>query len=105
MKKASKGFYVLFYTEACELFGRFGLTSLLVLYLTHQFHYSDARAFGIFGAFIALLFITPVIGGIISDRLLGAYQSIIYGSIVMGVGNIILGLNQPSMVCLWPRSR
>jgi POT family proton-dependent oligopeptide transporter len=104
MKKPSKGFYFLFYTEACELFGSFGIISLLVLYLTKQFHYSDATAFSIFSAFLAMGFITPVLGGILSDKFLGSYQSVMFGSILMGIGNIILGLNQTVTVYLWPRA-
>jgi proton-dependent oligopeptide transporter, POT family len=101
-KNNPKGLYVLFYTETCELFGRFGLTSLLVLYLTKQVHYSDVHAFAIFSSFIALIFITPIIGGILSDRVFGSYFSVIVGSILMGAGNIVLGLNQATTVYLWP---
>ncbi len=65
------------------------------------FHFNDAKAFTIYGSFIALLFITPIIGGVLSDRYLGKVHSIILGGIVMGIGNLILALNQPQQVYLW----
>ncbi len=102
LKSPPQGFYILFYTEVCELFGRFGITALLVLYLTKSLHFSDAKAFIIFSTFISLLFITPVIGGILCDRLLGNNHAIILGAAIMGVGNLLLSLNQAHKVCLWP---
>ena len=102
LKKLSSGFGILFYTEVCELFGRFGVTALLVLYLTKSLHFTDAQAFVVFSTFLALLFITPVIGGILCDRVLGNNHSIILGGIIMGIGNAILGLNNAKQVCLWP---
>jgi len=73
-----------------------------VLYLTKSLHFSDAKAFIIFSTFISLLFITPVIGGILCDRLLGNNHAIILGAAIMGVGNLLLSLNQAHKVCLWP---
>lgn len=102
IKNTPKSFYILVYAEICELFGRFAITALLTLYLTTTFHFSDPEAFSIYGSFTALMFITPVIGGILCDRYLGRAHSIILGSIVMGIGNLILALNQPKQVLLWP---
>lgn len=102
LKKLNSGFFVLFYTEVCELFGRFGITALLVLYLTNSLHFSDSQAFAIFSTFIALLFITPVIGGILCDRVLGNRHAVILGASIMGIGNLLLALNQANKVCLWP---
>ena len=42
-----KGFYILFLTESGELFGRFGITALLVLYLSHHLHMADGPAFSL----------------------------------------------------------
>lgn len=101
LKQTPAGFTVLLYTETCELFGRFGITSLLILYLTQVFHFSDVHAFSVYGSFIALLFIFPVIGGILSDRFLGKTHSIILGASVMGLGNFILSISSAQQVYLW----
>ncbi len=82
-----KGLYVLFYTEMWELFGRFGITALLVLYFTNQFHLSDSHTFEIFSAFLALNFATPILGGFLADRYLGSKQAVILGAVIMIIGN------------------
>lgn len=84
------GLYVLFYTEMWELFGRFGITALLVLYLTHTFKFTDDKSFAIYSGFIALLYVMPIIGGYLSDRLLGLKHSIILGASLMAIGNALL---------------
>jgi proton-dependent oligopeptide transporter, POT family len=90
LKANPMGLYVLFYTEMWELFGRFAITSLLVLYFTQQFHMSDDSAFIIYAAFIALIFATPIIGGPLADRYLGSRHAIIFGASIMVIGNACL---------------
>lgn len=94
------GLYVLFYTEMWELFGRFGITALLVLYLTQIFHIPDTQAFGIYSAFIALLFATPIIGGFFADRYLGSRFAILLGASLMVVGNALMVIPKESCVFL-----
>ncbi len=98
-----KGLVVLFYTEMWELFGRFGIIALLVLYLTRTLHMSDAKAFSIFSAFLALIYVTPIVGGILCDRILGNRHSILLGGIIMAFGNALLIIPNQFMVYLWPR--
>ncbi len=95
-----KGLFVLFYTEMWELFGRFGITSLLVLYLTKTLQMSDAKAFAIFSAFLALIYVTPIIGGALCDRVLGNRHAIILGALIMVLGNLLLIIPNIMMVYL-----
>lgn len=95
-----RGLYVLFYTEMWELFGRFGITALLVLYLTHTFHFSDDRSFAIYSGFIALLYVMPIIGGYLSDRILGLRHSVILGASLMALGNAMLIITHSDFVYL-----
>lgn len=90
VKAEHKGLLVLLYTEIQELFGRFGITALLVLYLTKQLNFSDAHAFTIYSLFIAAIFVTPVIGGYIADRYFGFKNAIIIGGMIMTIGNLFL---------------
>jgi proton-dependent oligopeptide transporter, POT family len=90
MKKNPPGLYVLFYTEIWELFGRFGITALLVLYLTNMFHMSDAKAFSIYSGFIALIYVMPIIGGYFSDRWLGLRHAIVLGASLMALGDALM---------------
>ncbi len=100
IKSNPPGLYVLFYTEMWELFGRFGITALLVLYLTHTFKFSDDKSFAIYSGFIALLYVMPIIGGYLSDRLLGLKHSIILGASLMALGNAMLVVAQSEFVYL-----
>jgi len=97
-----KGIYVLFYTEMWELFGRFAITAMLVLYLTKTFHFTDSKAFAIYSGFIALIYVTPIIGGIICDRFLNKKFAVIFGGIIMALGNLLLIIPRQPMVFLWP---
>lgn len=95
-----RGLYVLLYTEIWELFGRFGITALLVLYLTKMLHIHDARAFTIYSAFIALIYVTPILGGFLSDRFLGFNHAIILGGTIMAIGDSLMVIPKPIMVYL-----
>ena len=61
----------LFSTEAMERFGYYGMRALLTLYLAQHFLFSDTTTTGIYGGFTALVYLTPLIGGLMADRFLG----------------------------------
>jgi POT family proton-dependent oligopeptide transporter len=81
---------IIFYMEMCELFGRFGLNVLMVLYLKQIFQFSDEKAFNLFASFSALLFLTPLVCGIIVDKYLTVRSSIIAGSILNIAGSLLI---------------
>jgi POT family proton-dependent oligopeptide transporter len=80
----------LFTTEAMERFGYYGMRALLTLYLTKHFLFSDNTTNGLYGGFTALVYLTPLIGGLIADRFLGSKRSVKFGAIVMSLGYFIL---------------
>ena len=80
----------LFSIEAWERFGFYGLRALLVLYLTDHFLLSDHEANGLYGGYMSLVYLTPVVGGLIADRYLGSKRSVKFGAIVMAVGYFLL---------------
>ena len=57
----------LFTTEAMERFGYYGMRALLTLYLAQHFLFNDTTTAGIYGGFTALVYLTPLIGGLIAD--------------------------------------
>jgi POT family proton-dependent oligopeptide transporter len=83
-----KALIICFLTEMWERFSYYGMRALLIFYLTQHFLFSDQMAAGIFGSYISLVYITPVIGGIISDRYLGATKSVIVGGILLVAGHL-----------------
>jgi len=83
-----KALVICFLTEMWERFSYYGMRALLIFYLTQHFLFSDQIAAGIFGSYISLVYITPVIGGIISDRYLGATKSVVVGGVLLAVGHL-----------------
>jgi POT family proton-dependent oligopeptide transporter len=80
----------LFTTEMWERFGFYGMRALLTLYLTKHFLFSDTTTNGLYGGFAALVYLTPLVGGLIADRILGSKRSVKYGAIMMSLGYFVL---------------
>lgn len=76
----------LFTTEMWERFGYYGMRALLALYLAQWFLFDDAITGGLYGAFTGLVYLTPLFGGLIADRLLGSKRSVKLGAIIMCLG-------------------
>lgn len=76
----------IFFTEMWERFGYYGMRALLVLYMTKVFLFNDNKAYAIYGNFTAFVYITPILGGIIADKLLGFRRSSQLGAIFMALG-------------------
>lgn len=89
-KQHPKGLYVLFFTEMWERFGYYLMVGILLLYLTNTTTggkgFNVRTAADIVGSFIALVYLTPFIGGLIADRYLGYLKSIYIGGILMSAG-------------------
>lgn len=83
-----KGLYILFLTEMWERFSFYGVRALLVFFLSQRFLFSDERAFGIYGSYSALVYIYPLLGGILADRYFGYNRSVMYGACLMIVGHV-----------------
>jgi proton-dependent oligopeptide transporter, POT family len=80
----------LFTTEAMERFGYYGMRALLTLYLAQHFLFSDTTTTGLYGGFTALVYLTPLIGGLLADRFLGSKRSVKFGAILMSLGYLTL---------------
>ena len=80
----------LFTTEAMERFGYYGMRALLTLYLAQHFLFSDRTTTGLYGGFTALVYLTPLIGGLMADRFLGSKRAVKFGAILMSLGYLTL---------------
>lgn len=95
-KEHPRGLQVLFFTEMWERFGYYLMLGIFVLYMTDAERGGLAMGTGpannIYGWFIALVYLTPFLGGIIADRFLGYRKSIVTGGLLMAAGYLGLGL-------------
>lgn len=90
------GLGTLFFAELWERFGFYCIQSLLVLYLSKVFLFSDSQSYILFSAFSALIYATPVIGGYIADKYFGFRRSIILGGVLYFIGYTLLSVpNNP----------
>lgn len=84
-------------TELWERFGYYLMIGIFLLYMTDSAHgglgMTRAQGSDIFGTFIALVYITPFIGGLLADKLLGYRRSIILGGVMMGLGYLMLAVS------------
>lgn len=87
MRTHPKGLYILFFAEMWERFSYYGMRALLIFYLTKHFLFTDGQAYGIYGAYTTLVYITPVIGGLLADRFLGQRKAIVIGTILLVIGH------------------
>ncbi len=95
IKGHPKGLVVLFGAEMFERLCYYGMRGLLILYLTKALMQGDSEAIGIYGAYTALVFAAPVAGGKLADAVLGYRRAVIFGGIVMAIGEfMILGGTQ-----------
>ena len=80
----------LFTTEMWERFGYYGMRALLTLYLTKHFLFSDQQATGLYGGYTALVYLTPLVGGLLADQFLGSKRAVKFGAIIMAIGYFTL---------------
>lgn len=89
-KNHPKGLYVLFTTEMWERFNFYGMRALLTLFMVNALMFSEAEASVIYGGFLGLCYLTPMLGGFIADRYLGNRNCILLGGLTMGAGQLLL---------------
>lgn len=85
-----KGLWVLFGTEMWERFNFYGMRAILTLFLVNSLMMSEKDASLMYGAFLGLCYLTPMLGGFIADRFLGNRNCIIIGGLLMAIGQLFL---------------
>jgi len=85
-----KGLWVLFGTEMWERFNFYGMRAILTLFMVNALMMKEEEASIIYGGFLGLCYLTPMLGGFISDRFFGNRNCIMLGGSMMAIGQIIL---------------
>ncbi|MBI3134396.1 MAG: peptide MFS transporter [Bacteroidetes bacterium] len=99
--KHPKGLPYLFFSEMWERFGYYLMIGIFTLYLkdtVNGFNMTEAEASDLYGTFIAFVFLTPFIGGLLADRVLGYRRSITIGGLLMGFGYCMMSIHDLNML-------
>ncbi len=90
-----KGIYLLFTVEMWERFSFYGMRGMLVLFLTSAtlqsgFGWSSAKALNLYGIYVGLVYLTPLLGGYLADHWLGHRRAVIWGAVLMAIGHFLM---------------
>jgi POT family proton-dependent oligopeptide transporter len=84
------GLYVLFFTEMWERFSYYGMRALLMLYMVNYFRWSQEHSSTVYKWYTSLVYLTPLIGGYLADRVLGNKWAVIIGATLMAIGHFLM---------------
>jgi POT family proton-dependent oligopeptide transporter len=100
VSKHPPGLYVLFFTEMWERFSYYGMRALLVLYMIKGLQFQQARSSEIYGFYTGFVYATPIIGGLLADRVLGYRRTILLGGTLMMIGHFLMAVEKvPFFYC------
>ena len=90
-----RGLSTLFFTEMWERFSYYGMRAFLILYMTASvanggLGFDDRHAATVYGNYVGSVWLTPILGGLIADRLLGQYRSVLLGGTIIALGHFTL---------------
>ncbi|MCB0429461.1 MAG: peptide MFS transporter, partial [Flavobacteriales bacterium] len=89
------GLFILFFTEMWERFSYYGMRAILVFYLVsdiskHGFGWDQSSALMLYGTYTSLVYLTPLVGGWLADRVMGFRNAVTAGALLMTLGHVSL---------------
>jgi len=102
-----KGLIILFLTEMWERFSYYGMRGLLIFYLTQHFLFDDAFADAQYASYTSLVWLMPVVGGLVADRFLGTRKAVAFGALLLVAGHTLMAVEGPQakQTVLWHGQR
>src|SRR5215470_8933216 len=92
LRSHPRGLFILFFAEMWERFSYYGMRGLLIFYMTQQFLFDDTFAQGQYGAYTSLVYLVPLLGGLLADSLLGTRKAIMFGAMLLVAGHFMMGV-------------
>ncbi len=96
-----RAIYYVVALQIWEYFSFYGMRALLILYLTNQLKYDDNHAYALFSAYCSLVYVTPILGGYLADKLLGNRMAVMLGALLMAIGHLVLGASETAPLFLY----
>ncbi|MDZ4760588.1 MAG: oligopeptide:H+ symporter [Alphaproteobacteria bacterium] len=94
LRRHPKGMHILFFTEMWERFSYYGMRTILLAYMTQHFLFEDTVGQGQYGAYTSLVYLLPLIGGMLADRYLGTKKAIAFGALLLVAGHLAMAIEQ-----------
>jgi len=88
-----RGLSTLFFTELWERFSYYGMRGFLFLYMTKALGFTDSHAGAVYGNYVGSVWLAAIFGGIIADRWLGQYRSVLIGGAIIALGHFTLAFH------------
>ena len=86
------GLYVLFFTELWERYSFYSMMAILTLYMDEVLHFDAAHIGRVYGGYIGGVYLLPLVGGLLADRVLGFYRAVLVGGALMLLGHLVLAV-------------
>ncbi len=93
LRRHPRGLYVLFFAEMWERFSYYGMRGILIFYLTWHFLFENDYSLTLYGAYVALVYLGPLLGGWLADRYIGFRKAVTFGAILLVLGHGLMGLH------------
>lgn len=95
MREHPRGLYVLFFAEMWERFSYYGMRGILIFYLTWHFLFESSYSLTLYGAYVALVYLGPLLGGWLADRYIGFRKAVTFGAVLLVAGHGLMGFHGP----------
>ncbi|HEY0229784.1 MAG TPA: oligopeptide:H+ symporter [Dokdonella sp.] len=97
----TRSFSTIFLIELWERFGYYGMAALLVLFMVEKIKFGDTQANLVWGAFTALVYAAPAIGGWVGDKILGTRRTMPIGAAILAVGYLMLAIPSDDLYLMY----
>ncbi|ASE38888.1 MULTISPECIES: peptide MFS transporter [Brevundimonas] len=87
LKNHPRGLIILFFAEMWERFSYYGMRGILIFFLTQHFLFDDAMAGSTYGSYTSLVYLLPLLGGIMADRFIGTRKAVAFGALLLVAGH------------------
>ena len=92
MKQHPRGLIILFFAEMWERFSYYGMRGILIFYLTQHLLFDDATAAAQYGSYTSLVYLLPLLGGLLADRYLGTRKAVAFGALLLVAGHLTMAV-------------
>jgi POT family proton-dependent oligopeptide transporter len=92
LRNHPRGLIILFFAEMWERFSYYGMRGILIFYLTQHLLFDDETAGAQYGSYTSLVYLLPLIGGLLADRYLGTRKAVAFGALLLVAGHLTMAV-------------